>query len=97
MLHSEIASRWSIRTISDLRTLLILEVEDAGIGIAEEVARIFDVFVQTGAQLPRKGTDCSCALRSGSCRFMGGTMSVHSAPGQGSLGRCPWSEFRLPM
>ena len=83
------ASRMDVRTIDDLRrTLLILEVEDTGIGIAEEdQARIFDVFVQTGNATTQKGTGLGLSITQRLVQLMGGTMSVRSAPGQGSLFR----------
>ncbi len=83
------ASTMDVRTIDDLRrTLLILEVEDTGIGIAQEdQARIFDVFVQTGNATTQKGTGLGLSITQRLVQLMGGTMSVHSAPGQGSLFR----------
>ena len=55
---------WTVKTIDDLRrTLLILEVEDTGIGIAEEdQARIFDVFVQAGNASTQKGTGLGLSI-----------------------------------
>ena len=70
----------------DKRGLLILQVEDTGMGIAEEdQERIFDIFVQAGKASSRKGTGLGLSITKQLVQLMGGTISVHSAPGQGSL------------
>jgi signal transduction histidine kinase/ligand-binding sensor domain-containing protein/ActR/RegA family two-component response regulator len=65
--------------------LLILEVEDTGIGIAlEDQARIFDVFVQAG-EISVKGTGLGLSICRQFVNMMGGTIGLHSTPGKGSL------------
>jgi signal transduction histidine kinase/CheY-like chemotaxis protein len=70
------------------RTMLVLEVEDTGIGIAEEdQAHIFDVFVQAGGTSTQKGTGLGLYITQRLVQLMGGTISIRSAPGQGSVFR----------
>jgi signal transduction histidine kinase/ligand-binding sensor domain-containing protein/CheY-like chemotaxis protein len=65
--------------------LLILEVEDTGIGIApEDQARIFDVFVQAG-EISVKGTGLGLSISQQFVHMMGGTIRVQSTPGKGSV------------
>ena len=66
--------------------MLVLEVEDTGIGIAQEdQARIFDVFVQAGNTSAQKGTGLGLSITQQFVQLMGGTISVQSTPGKGSL------------
>ncbi len=68
--------------------LLILEVEDTGIGIAlEDQARIFDVFVQAGQSSGQKGTGLGLSITQQFVQVMGGSIHVESSPGEGSLFR----------
>ncbi|MDM8521726.1 PAS domain S-box protein [Anaerolineales bacterium HSG6] len=67
--------------------ILHLEVWDAGIGIAEEdMARLFDPFVQLDAGLNRQqeGTGLGLALVYRLTEMHGGTVSVTSTPNHGS-------------
>jgi signal transduction histidine kinase/ligand-binding sensor domain-containing protein/DNA-binding response OmpR family regulator len=65
--------------------LLILEVEDTGIGIVpEDQARIFEVFVQAGHSSSRKGTGLGLSITRQFVELMGGTVSLRSTPGKGS-------------
>ncbi len=73
--------------------LLILEVEDTGIGIAQkDQARIFEVFVQAGNTSAQKGTGLGLSITQQFVHLMGGTISVQSTPGKGSIFR-----VELPM
>ncbi len=66
--------------------LLILEVEDTGIGIApEDQARIFDVFVQAGQLSAQKGTGLGLSITQQFVQMMGGAIRVESSIGKGSL------------
>lgn len=63
------------------------EVADTGIGIApDRVARLFEKFVQADASATREygGTGLGLAICEELCRAMGGTITVGSAPGEGS-------------
>jgi len=73
----------------DERTRRIrLSVQDSGIGIAaEHLPRLFQSFTQVDASTTRKygGTGLGLAISKRLAELMGGTVSVHSEPGQGSL------------
>jgi CheY-like chemotaxis protein len=70
------------------RILLILEVEDTGIGIApEDQVRIFAPFMQVGKSDTQNGTGLGLSITRQFVQLMGGTIVVHSTPGEGSLFR----------
>jgi signal transduction histidine kinase/DNA-binding response OmpR family regulator len=65
--------------------LLIIEVEDTGIGItAEDQKRIFESFVQVGKVTKQKGTGLGLAITRKYVELMGGRINVESIPGKGS-------------
>ncbi|HEX5364184.1 MAG TPA: ATP-binding protein [Gallionella sp.] len=67
---------------------LLIEVEDSGMGIkAEDQERIFQPFVQVGTPSDQKGTGLGLTLTRQFVQLMGGTISVESEPGRGSLFR----------
>jgi signal transduction histidine kinase/CheY-like chemotaxis protein len=70
------------------RLLLIIEVEDTGIGISpEDQLHIFNPFVQVGKQSAQKGTGLGLAITRKYLELMGGRISVESVPGEGSTFR----------
>ena len=72
--------------------VLIFEIEDTGIGIAEEDrSRIFDAFVQAGTTGKRPGTGLGLSISRHFIRMLGGTIQVESTPGRGS-----WFRIELP-
>lgn len=74
--------------------LLQFTISDTGPGIAEEdVARLFDPFVQTTAgRRSHQGTGLGLAISQTFVQLMGGTIQVHSVLGQGSQ-----FQFCIPM
>jgi len=67
------------------RHLLMFEVEDTGLGIAEdEQSRIFDAFVQAGKPRNQKGTGLGLSISRQFVELMGGSIQVSSNPGKGS-------------
>jgi PAS domain S-box-containing protein len=67
---------------------LRFEVEDSGIGIAEDVlARLFSAFEQADASTTRQygGTGLGLAIVRKMARLMGGEADAHSEPGRGSV------------
>lgn len=65
---------------------LSIEVEDSGAGIcAEDQARIFEPFVQSGQQAMQQGTGLGLAISREFVKMMNGTIGVKSVLGQGSL------------
>ena len=68
--------------------VLICEVEDTGIGIAQEdLARIFEAFVQVGSLSEQQGTGLGLVITRQYVELMGGEISVTSELGKGSLFR----------
>ncbi len=68
--------------------LLTIEVEDTGIGIAEEDREsIFDPFVQVGKATSQEGTGLGLAITRKYVELMGGTISVESSLRKGSVFR----------
>ena len=66
---------------------LLLSVRDSGIGLSPQAtARIFEAFRQADSTTTRRygGTGLGLAISRRLARFMGGELSVRSAPGQGS-------------
>jgi signal transduction histidine kinase/CheY-like chemotaxis protein len=67
------------------RTRILIEVEDTGIGIApEDLARIFDPFVQIGGARSRQGTGLGLSITRHFVNLLGGTVAVESAVDRGS-------------
>ncbi|MEO5903744.1 MAG: response regulator [Gemmatimonadaceae bacterium] len=66
---------------------IVFRVTDTGIGLsADKVLRLFQDFTQADASTTRKfgGTGLGLALTRRFCQMMGGDVSVHSVPGEGS-------------
>jgi PAS domain S-box-containing protein len=75
------------RSDSNGENLLHFEVEDTGIGIAEEsIPRLFGIFEQADASTTRKfgGTGLGLAITRRLAELMGGEVGVSSQPGNGS-------------
>ncbi|WP_409522477.1 response regulator [Nitrincola sp. MINF-07-Sa-05] len=80
---------------ADTRQWLRIEVEDTGIGIAEETqSRLFNSFVQADSSISRQygGTGLGLAICRNILQNIGGEIGVNSHPGEGS---CFW--FILPL
>lgn len=72
------------KEISHLR----IEVEDSGPGISpEDQKRIFEPFVQLGEQADSKGTGLGLTITRQFVQLMGGSLSLESTPGTGSVFR----------
>ena len=72
---------------------LLFEVEDTGPGMADdEIGRLFQAFEQTRSGLKSGGTGLGLALSRGFIELMGGTISVTSKVGKGSIFR-----FNIPV
>ncbi len=68
----------------------VFEVQDSGIGMdREQLGRIFSDFVQAGPDTSKKygGTGLGLSLSQKLCALMGGSITVESEPGKGSLFR----------
>ncbi|TPQ29240.1 hybrid sensor histidine kinase/response regulator [Methylomonas koyamae] len=67
---------------------LLIEVEDTGIGIAEQDRqRIFEPFVQIGQTAASKGTGLGLSITRQFVQLMNGSIGLESVEGQGSLFR----------
>lgn len=67
---------------------LLIEVEDTGIGIsAEDQVKLFQPFVQVGAQGKQQGTGLGLVIARQFVELMGGSLSLTSTLGQGSIFR----------
>lgn len=67
---------------------LLIDVEDSGSGIAaDDRAAIFEPFVQSGKQGDRGGTGLGLAITRAFVQIMGGSISVDSTLGRGSVFR----------
>ncbi len=89
----EISVRVLEQTEQDV--LLHMAVADTGIGLpAEQQARLFQSFQQADASTTRRygGTGLGLAICKRLADLMGGSVGVHSAPGQGSVF---WLRLRL--
>jgi len=67
---------------------VLFEVRDTGIGMdAEQVARLFDEYTQADRNIAREygGTGLGLAISLQLVEMMGGTISVDSVPGEGSV------------
>jgi two-component system sensor histidine kinase/response regulator len=72
---------------------LTFELEDTGPGIAEdEVDRLFSAFEQTRTGIRSGGTGLGLALSKGYVQIMGGSLTLSSAVGKGSIFR-----FTIPV
>ncbi|MFC1626245.1 ATP-binding protein [Pseudomonadota bacterium] len=72
---------------------LEVEVEDTGIGITpEDQKQVFEPFAQLGDQGASKGTGLGLTITRQFIQMMGGSISLESTPGKGSLFR-----FELPL
>ncbi len=68
--------------------VLVCEVEDTGIGIAQvDLPRIFDAFVQVGEMAGQQGTGLGLVITKQYVELMGGHISISSELGKGSLFR----------
>jgi len=76
------------RQIMDGSDWIIFRVSDTGIGLSsEQIVRLFQSFTQADASTTRKfgGTGLGLALTRRFCQMMGGDVTVHSVPGEGSV------------
>jgi len=67
---------------------IMFKVSDTGIGLSpEQIVRLFQPFTQADPSTTRKfgGTGLGLALTRRFCQMMGGDVTVHSVPGEGSV------------
>jgi len=76
------------RQLMDGREWIVFRVTDTGIGLSpEQIVKLFQDFTQADASTTRKfgGTGLGLALTRRFCQMMGGDVTVHSVPGEGSI------------
>ena len=76
------------RQFMDGSDWIMFRVSDTGIGLSsEQIVRLFQSFTQADASTTRKfgGTGLGLALTRRFCQMMGGDVTVHSVPGEGSV------------
>lgn len=76
------------REIMDGGQWMVIQVTDTGIGLSpEQIVKLFQDFTQADASTTRKfgGTGLGLALTRRFCQMMGGDVTVHSVPGEGSV------------
>ncbi len=67
---------------------IVFRVADTGIGLSpDKIVKLFQDFTQADASTTRKfgGTGLGLALTRRFCQMMGGDVTVHSVPGEGSI------------
>jgi len=77
-----------VKESEDSRTTVSFEVKDSGIGMTpEQIEKIYDPFTQADLSTTRNygGTGLGLAITKKIVELMGGTLSVESAPGVGSV------------
>ncbi len=95
--HGEIIVAARLDKIEDSVALVQYSVSDTGIGIPKEHQHlIFDSFTQADGSTTRKfgGTGLGLSISSHLVRLMGGSLEVHSTPGQGSTFQF---DLRMPL
>ncbi len=76
------------RETMDGREWMVVRVADTGIGLSPaQIVKLFQDFTQADASTTRKfgGTGLGLALTRRFCQMMGGDVTVHSHPGEGSV------------
>ena len=76
------------REVMDGSEWIVFRVTDTGIGLsAEQIVKLFQDVTQADASTTRKfgGTGLGLALTRRFCQIMGGDVTVHSVPGEGSV------------
>jgi PAS domain S-box-containing protein len=85
-LHGEVTLRLDVR--QNKIAHLLIEVGDTGPGIAPEAQQtIFEPFVQLGEHGSKMGTGLGLTITRQFVQLMGGSITLESTPGQGSLFR----------
>jgi signal transduction histidine kinase/CheY-like chemotaxis protein len=78
----------ALREMMDEREWMVFRVADTGIGLgADQIVRLFQDFTQADTSTTRRfgGTGLGLALTRRFCQMMGGDVTVHSNPGEGSI------------
>ncbi len=78
----------AIRESTDAADWLQFRVTDSGIGMTpEQMATVFKAFTQADSSTTKKygGTGLGLTITKSSCEIMGGSITVESDPGQGSI------------
>lgn len=98
--HGHVKVRAVLEPENDALLALTLQVEDTGIGIAEEKqALIFEAFTQADGSTTRRhgGTGLGLSISRQLVQLMRGELRVKSAPGVGSVFTCRLlCKYRLP-
>ena len=86
--HGFVDVRIGVAAFRGSEALLQISVEDSGIGIPKErLGSLFESFTQVDASTTRRygGTGLGLAISKNLCELMGGSISVTSDPGNGSV------------
>jgi signal transduction histidine kinase/CheY-like chemotaxis protein len=78
----------ALRETMDEQEWMVFRVTDTGIGLGpDQIVRLFQDFTQADTSTTRRfgGTGLGLALTRRFCQMMGGDVTVHSVPGEGSV------------